>query len=132
MFNNDEIKQTNDREIFIGKHSLYLEDKTIYITPVGAVDENEGIEIKTAVLKLLDTAANTVTIIGDLNNAGKPAARVRRLGVEMFSDSRIKKIALFGLHPVARIIALFVIELSKRNNIKFFNTKEEALAWLKV
>jgi len=41
------------------------------------------------------------------------------------------KVAVFGLHPVARVIASFVMGVSKNKDMRFFKAKEEALAWLK-
>jgi hypothetical protein len=34
------------------------------------------------------------------------------------------------LNPFPRIIALFIIGASNRKNLRYFKTKEEALAWL--
>ena len=34
------------------------------------------------------------------------------------------------MHPVARVLASFVMTITKKNEIDFFKTKEEALAWL--
>ena len=53
------------------------------------------------------------------------------MGQEAFEDEKIGKVALFGLHPVARVIASFVMGVTKKEDMRFFRTKEEALAWIK-
>jgi hypothetical protein len=41
------------------------------------------------------------------------------------------KMAYFGMHPVARVIASFMMGVTRKQNMRFFKTREEALAWLK-
>jgi len=45
-------------------------------------------------------------------------------------NEKIRKIAIWGLSPVARVIASFVMGISKKD-IRFFNSEEKALSWLK-
>ncbi|MBI9064512.1 MAG: STAS/SEC14 domain-containing protein [Marinilabiliaceae bacterium] len=132
MMKNTQLYPVNNGQIKIGKHNLQLDtDKIIHITPVGDVDANEGDAIKRGVFNLIHTAGGNVNIIGDLNKAGKPSSKTRKIGIELFQDSRINKVALFGLHPVARIIASFIIGGSIKKDIRFLKTEEEALTWLK-
>ena len=49
----------------------------------------------------------------------------------MHEDEKLVKIAIFGLNPVARVIASFIMGVAKKKDQRFFKTKEEALAWLK-
>ena len=50
---------------------------------------------------------------------------------EMFENEQNEKIALFGIHPVARVIASFVMGATKKKDIRFFKSREEAFLWLK-
>ena len=121
-----------EREIWVGKNRLYLgEDNIQYLTISGEIDEEIEIRINEASLKLVNMVEGKVNTLIDLNKAGKTSAGARKRQKEISEHEKVGKIALFGLHPVARVIAAFVIGRSKKKDMRFFNTKEEALAWLK-
>ena len=67
----------------------------------------------------------------DITKAKKQSPEARMTWKELSEHEKIEKIALFGLHPVARVLASFIIGQSKKKDMRFFKTKEEALAWLK-
>ena len=124
--------ENKDREIWVGKNRLYLgEDNTLYLSIFGEIDEKIEIRMNEASLKLVNMVEGKVNALIDLNKAGKtsPGARMRQK--EISKHEKIGKIALFGLHPVARVIAAFVMGRSRNKDMRFFKTKEEALAWLK-
>jgi hypothetical protein len=122
----------NDREIWVGKNHTYLgDDNIMYTTVVGEVTEDMAKAIRDAHYKFMNIAGKKVSSLVDLNKAGKQPPEARKIGREMFENEKIGKIALFGLHPVARVIASFVMGVAKKKDIRFFRTKEEALAWLK-
>ena len=124
--------KNKEREIWVGKNRLYLgEDNIQYITIIGEVDEKMEIRINEASLNLVNMVERKMNTLIDLNKAGKtsPGARMRQK--EISEHARVGKIALFGLHPVARVIAAFVMGRSRNKDMRFFKTKEEALAWLK-
>ena len=72
-----------------------------------------------------------MNVLVDLNKAGKPTSEARKIGKERLEEEGVGKVALFGLHPVARVLASFVMGVSKKEDMKFFKTKEEAIAWFK-
>lgn len=122
----------NKREIWIGGNHTYLgDDNIIYTTVVGEVDENTANAIRNVHLKFMDTVEGKMNSLVDLNKAGKQPPEARKIGKEMFEHEKMGKVALFGLHPVARVIASFVIGVTNKKDIRFFKTKEEAQAWLK-
>jgi hypothetical protein len=121
-----------DREIWIDENRFYLgEDNILYETIVGDFDEKRALEAKKAVLKLMDMVNGEIKTLISLEKAGNQSSKARRIGTEMFENARQGKIALFGMHPVARVIASFVMGITKKEGIRFFKTREEALAWLK-
>ena len=125
--------EEKDREIWVGENHSYLgEDNIVYTTIVGEVDENMAIAIREAHLKFMNMVEGKMNSLVDLNKAGKQPPEARKIGNEMFEHERIGKIALFGLDPVARVIASFVMGVSRKKDMRFFKKKEEALAWLKV
>ncbi len=122
----------NDKDVWVGENHTYLgEDNILYTTVVGEVDESKAKAIRDAHLKFLSMVEGKVNSLVDLNKAGKQPPAARKIGKDMFEHERIGKIALFGLHPVARVIASFVIGVTRKKEIRFFKTREEAIAWLK-
>ena len=121
-----------DREIRVGENRLYLgEDNVIYCTIVGEVDEKTAIMGKESSIKLINMAEGRVKVLMDLNKARKTSSNARKIFSGMSEHKKVKKIALFGIHPVARLLASFFMGKAKKKDLRFFKTKEEALAWLK-
>ena len=121
-----------DRESWVGKNRLYLgEDNTIRITIVGELDEKTQLAINEAGYKLMSTVEGKANALIDINKAGKILPGARKRQVEISEHEKTGKIALFGLHPVARVIASFFMGITRKKDIGFFKTEEEALAWLK-
>ena len=111
---------------------MYLDDNNILnITNIGEIDEKIAIKMKEAVRKLTNMVDGKVHTLTDLNKAGKTTSKARKIFQELANQGGPGKTALFGMHPVARVLASFVMGASKREDMRFFKTKEEALAWLK-
>ena len=121
-----------EREIWVGKNKVYLsEDNIINIINVGEINEKTAIAIKDAVIKLTTMVEGNVSTLTDLNKAGKMTPEARKVFQEFVGQRGYGKAALFGMHPVARVLASFFRGMSRKKDMRFFKTKEEALAWLK-
>jgi len=128
----EKMMDEKDREIRIGENRLYLgEDNIVYVANVGEVDEKMAIAIKEAVLKLMNMVEGKVHTLTDLNRAGKTLPAARKVFQELADHEKQGKNAFFGMHPVARVLASFFMGTTKKKDMRFFKTKEEALAWLK-
>ncbi len=124
--------EEKDREIWIGEHRLYLgEDNIFYITVVGEVDGKTAAEVTEIDNKFKSMVEGKVHVFGDLNKAGKQSVEARKIWKEMTEDDRTGKVAMYGMHLVARVLASFVMGVSRKKDMRFFKTKEEALTWLK-
>ena len=124
--------EEKDREIRVGENRMYLgEDNLLCITIVGELDEETQIGINEAGYKLMNTVEGKVYALVDLNKAGKVSPGARKRHVEISEHEKTAKVALFGLHPVARVVASFFMGISQKKDMRFFRTREEALAWLK-
>jgi len=127
-----EIKQVSEREIWIGESRLYLgEDNILYINIVGESDEKTTVGMRTANNRLENMIKEKIDVLVDLNKAGKQSIESRKLGKELIEKERVRKIAFYGLNPVSRVLASFLIAVLQQKKSRFFNTKEEALAWLR-
>ena len=121
-----------DREIWVGKNRLYLgEDNILYITNIGEIDEKTAIAMEEAVLKLGNMVEEKVYTLTDLNKAGKTSPEARKVFKELAEREKQGKNAFFGIHPIARLLVSFFMGTSRKKEMRFFKTKEEALTWLK-
>ena len=126
-----EFKQVSEREIYVDKNRFYLgEDNITYITIVGNTDEGIAVKANETILHFSSIVEVKLKSLIDLNKAGKPSFGARKMAKEILVNEKIGKIAMFGIHPVAKVIASFVMGISKKKDMRFFKTKEEALNWL--
>ncbi len=124
--------EEKDREIWVGGNRIYLgEDNIIYETLVGEQDEKTVLAIYEASNRLTNMVEGKVNVLVDLSEAGQASSGARKKGQEMLEDEIFGKVALFGLHPVARVVASFFMGISRKKDMRFFKAKEEALAWIK-
>ncbi|MDD5530970.1 MAG: STAS/SEC14 domain-containing protein [bacterium] len=120
-----------ERKILVGNHTFYLDrDNILYITIVGEIDDKKTNIILDAFTKLQGMVKGKVNIFVNINNAGKLSIKTRTLPTKLHMNKKIGKIAIFGLTPVAKVIAAFFMGNSKTKGMKFFNTKEKAIEWL--
>ena len=120
------------KEIVVGEHRFYLgEDNIIYVTIVGELNEKNTIAMRNIFYSLLSKVDGKVKVFADNNRSKKPTAEARKIFKEMTEHEKVGKIAILGLHPVARMLAAFITGLSRNKDIQVFKTKKEALAWLK-
>ena len=127
-----EIKQVSERELWVGESRFYLdEDNIIYSTIIGDTDSEMAIAFDEATLKLMNMIEGKVNVFVDNDKARKPSAVARKIMQGFIMHEKYGKLAIFGLHPVARVLASFFMGYSKKKDMRFFNSKDEALAWLK-
>jgi len=121
-----------DREIWIGENRLYLgEDSIIYITVIGEQNGEIAIAFKETLLKFVNMAGGRTSVLVDLNKGGKTSPEARKIWSELTTREEFSKTALFGLHPVAKVLASFVMGVTRKKDMRFFESREKALAWLK-
>jgi hypothetical protein len=118
-------------KIKIEQHILYVDDNILYIISNGDTDEEAAIRIKEAILEFFK-ARNKTSIFVDMNNFGKITPEARRKAKEVMNHEKTGNIAFVGNHPVARVIAEFLILVSGNKKSRFFGNPEEALNWLKT
>ncbi len=121
-----------EREIWVGESRLYLDEDNIgYVTLIGEVDEKAADRYMDAALKMINMAEGAVNFLVDVNKTGKLSTEARGVFKEMSEHEKTGRVAIFGMHPVAKVLASFVMGVSRKKDMQFFRTEEEALAWLK-
>lgn len=132
MPNQVEIKYISENEILIGENKTNLIDGNIIHVKTFGDQTNE---IAKAQLKLNTQLFNIIEgdayFLIDLNESGKNTPEARDIWNQLGDHDKVKKVAIFGIHPVARVIASFVMRTSNKKNRGFFKTKEEALKWIR-
>ncbi|MFC2048697.1 STAS/SEC14 domain-containing protein [Elusimicrobiota bacterium] len=124
--------EEKDREIWVGKSSLYIrEDNILFITIIGDTDKEKAVALWNAAETLFDFVKGKVNVLVDLSNAGKQSAEARKVGKKSFENEKNEKVALLRVNPVARIIASFVMGVTRKEDIRLFTTEKDALDWLK-
>jgi hypothetical protein len=64
-------------------------------------------------------------------SGAKLPPRTRKIFAELNHDPRLGKSATLGLNRYTRVLVAFVLKATGRDNIRFFDTAEEALTWLR-
>ena len=110
---------------------FFVHPNIAYYIVIGEDTEEKALSVKECHIKLSNMIEGKLKLIVDLTHGGKSSPEARKIFKELSELERTGKIALIGIHPVARVIASFVMGISKNKDMRFFKTKEEALAWLK-
>ena len=90
-----------------------------------------AIKFDEATLKLMNMVEGKVNLFIDLSRTGLATSESRKIGKRRFELEKIGKVAMFGMHPVARVLASFVMGVTKKEDMRFFKSKDKALSWLK-
>jgi hypothetical protein len=79
------------------------------------------------------TGTEPMHFIADVSQVGKTSAAARKVFSDLFRepDPRRGKMALVGASRYVRVVAGFLMRAAGETGWRFFDTEEEALAWLK-
>ena len=118
------------KEIWVKQTRVFWgQDSIVYVDCIGEVDDDLAERIQEIFNRIVEAAEKNIKFILDLNGAGKPSLKARKMFTGFGKHKHVQKVAAYGVHPVARIIANFDIGKTGKN-FRFFKTKEEALLWL--
>jgi len=116
----------------VGDDILYIhEGNVIHAVVVGYQSAELSLKVSEKCRELANQIEGKHHYLIDLNKCGKNEADARKNWKELSSDVKTDKVATFGMNPVARVIANFVIGTYEGKNIRFFKNEKDALAWLK-
>ncbi|MBN1791175.1 MAG: hypothetical protein JW830_11800 [Bacteroidales bacterium] len=128
----DRARQVGEREYLVGEtRAMLLDDHIIKIEIIGPQPTEDAYALYNATRKLEKLVNGKVSYLIDLNRAGKNSSEASRLWKRATEEKNVYKVAQFGLHPVAKVLASFVNSLNSNNhNIRFFSSMEEGLQWI--
>ncbi|MBN1821310.1 MAG: STAS/SEC14 domain-containing protein [Prolixibacteraceae bacterium] len=131
MEKNFPVKVVSEKEIWVGENQFQvLSDNIIKVKAVGE-ETMEKAEIQKEIsLKLANSLEGKIKYLIDLNRSGKSSHEARNIWKELSENEKTAKVAMFGMHPVARVIASFVSDITNKKEMRFFKTEEAAIKWL--
>lgn len=121
---NNEIWVENKMKFFIDQ------DTILNVMVFGDIDAKTALAAKHIIQELTFNLTWKPKFLVNLNEAGRQSPEARKTWDEI-SEEKNAAVALFGMHYVAKVIATFFMKFSRTKNTRFFNTKEDALNWLK-
>ena len=116
-------------------HEFEIRDDGIgRLVPIGDQDKEDVENFRKDMEPLLEAAteAEPARLLVDSSRSGKTSSAGRKMYVELSRDPRIGKTAVVKARRYSRLLATFVIKATGRDDICFFDSEEEALAWLKA
>jgi hypothetical protein len=129
----NEVRYISETEIRNGANEITLIEGNIIFIKVNGIQTDQIALVQKEINKqIMRLVKGKINFLIDLNKSGKSSPLARKIWKEITdNEDETNKVALFGLHPVARVVATFVMQVVSRNNIQFFTNAEEALKWVK-
>lgn len=119
-----------------GKNFLKIclgDDYLLDVSVHGEMNETDALEIfekSKEIIAMAEKEGKYIRVLVNLNNAKPPSSKARKILARVDAQERVKRVAFWGLSPVSRVIANFLIAIGKREKMRFFSTEEEALSWV--
>lgn len=131
MTDSIEIIQISEFEFKMGENTLSLiEGNIIDVVAQGEQTAEVALKHKKICEMLSSGLEGKINYLINLNKCGKNATEARQIWKEFSESENTNKVATFGLNPVSRVIASFVIGKIEKGAINFFKTREEAISWI--
>ncbi len=132
MENLIKVTQLSPDKYLVGNNETSLiESNIIYVIAKG--EQTDELAEKQAEINaiLIHKAGGKISYLINLNDCGKNSPGARTKWRDLSEEEETDKVAIFGMHPVAKVLASFVMKVSRKKNQQFFYMKDEALNWLK-
>ena len=88
-------------------------------------------EIMDEILELAREVSGKARIIIDFQKASNPTSKTRRIVSDTLKTGPFGKVAIWGTSVFTKTVAKFIIAFTGVGFVKFFESKEKALKWLK-
>jgi hypothetical protein len=116
-------------------YELHMRDDGILqISRTDSLDRKELETFLKDVAPFLEAAteAKPLLVLLETHQERKPSSRARKTYAQLSHDPRVEKVAILGSHRYVPIIVGFIQRAVGGGNQRFFESKEEAIAWLKA
>lgn len=111
-----------------------IEDDIIQLTFSGYIDDEDAVNHARELDEYLAEASeqNPTHFLIITHDMGKISARARQSFAQRNQETRIGKSAVVGANRILRVLSIFILKASGRDNIRLFDDEKEALSWLKT
>jgi hypothetical protein len=100
-----------------------------FIGDIGEADVDAFIQDLQPYLNAV-TEGNFLDLLVDSSRGGKMSSVARRKFTELNKSSRFGRIGICNINAFNRVFTTFLMKATGRQNMGFFDSEEEALAWL--
>ena len=108
-------------------------DGILRIAFIGDVDDKDMEAYNEDLVPYIEAATpeKPLLTLADSARSGKFSSAARKSFLSQNNDPRIGKAAVIGASRYTRVLASFVLKATGRGNVRFFDSEEQAVAWLK-
>ncbi|QIA09421.1 DUF7793 family protein [Draconibacterium halophilum] len=125
------MENSEGTEYQVGGDIVRLRKNNIIHVIAKGLQSNElAVEMKKLCLDLNAQMEGKCNYLINVNECGKNEPGAREIWKELGDHDNTHKAAIYGMNPVARLIANFVIGSYSKHNMRFFKSEEEAIDWL--
>ena len=111
-------------------NDVWCKDGIVHYVIAAPVNEEEAIRLDTVGEEFINKGEASFVLI-DIEQSQEFSSVARKIWVKFLQNQKIKKTAIFGGNVFVRTLASFVIAAAGKANIKFFETEQQALDWLR-
>ena len=131
---NIELEYKTKRGIKMAYQLSMRDDGILQSTLTGDMSDKDAKAYREDMVSFLEatTEAEPLHALIDSSRLGKMSPASRKAVVEVSRDPRLGKAAVVGANRYARVLGSFIMKATERDHIRFFDSEEEALAWLKA
>lgn len=96
------------------------------------ITDEDALQSSVDIDHLIETTAvvHPIYFIIDAADIGKISAKARQIFAARNKNEQITGTAIYGVTRTIRVLGIFLAKASRRDNIYFFDTEPEAMAWL--
>lgn len=114
----------------IGGNKVWCENGIVHFVIAAPVDEQEAVRLDAIGEEYVNKDQASFVLI-DIEQSKEFSSGARKAWVKFLQNPKIKKTAIFGGNVFVRTLASFVIAAAGKENIKFFETEQGALDWIR-
>ncbi len=111
-------------------NEVWCKDGIVHYTIAAPVDEKEATRLDVVGEEFVNKGEASFVLI-DIEQSQEFSSAARKIWVKFLQNPKIKKTAIFGGNVFVRTLASFVIAAAGKANIKFFETEQQSLDWLR-
>ena len=115
----------NTLSFYLGKNDI------IYITLKEEVDKEAILKMRGTFLKLFLLANDKCNILAINKKNGTPPLNANKIFREVSEGEKIEKVAILNMEPGTKGLSSFMSRFYKNENLNYFDSREDAMMWLK-